>query len=34
MCKDTRNKNETTDVRGVLDGNINGFIDAFLDSQM
>lgn len=34
MCKDTRNKHETTDVQGVLDGNINEFIEAFLDSQM
>jgi peptide chain release factor 2 len=34
MCKDTRNKHETTDVQGVLDGNINEFIEAYLDSKL
>ena len=32
MVKDTRNKYETTDVQGVLDGDINQFIEAYLDS--
>jgi peptide chain release factor 2 len=32
MVKDTRNKHETTDIQAVLDGNINEFIEAYLDS--
>jgi peptide chain release factor 2 len=34
MVKDTRTKHETTDAQGVLDGNINEFIEAYLDSQL
>ncbi len=34
MVKDTRTKYETTDTQGVLDGNINGFINSYLDSQI
>lgn len=32
LVKDTRTKYEETDADAVLDGNINGFIDAYLDS--
>lgn len=31
LVKDTRTKYETSDVHGVLDGDINQFIEAFLD---
>jgi peptide chain release factor 2 len=31
LVKDTRTKYEETDAEGVLDGKINGFIEAFLD---
>jgi peptide chain release factor 2 len=34
MCKDTRTKHDTSDVQGVLEGNINEFIEAYLDSTM
>lgn len=34
MVKDTRTKYEERDASGVLDGKINGFIDAFLESQL
>jgi peptide chain release factor 2 len=34
MCKDTRTKHETSDVQGILDGNINEFIEAYLDSKL
>jgi peptide chain release factor 2 len=34
MVKDTRTKHETTDAQGVLDGNINEFIEAYLDFVM
>lgn len=34
MVKDTRTKHETTDVQGVLDGNIDGFSEAYLDSLL
>lgn len=32
MVKDTRTRHETTNVQGVLDGDIIGFIEAYLDS--
>lgn len=34
MVKDTRNKHETADAQSVLDGNINEFVEAYLDSVM
>ena len=34
MVKDTRTKAETTDAQAVLDGNIQLFIDAYLDASM
>ncbi len=34
MVKDTRTKHQTTDVNSVLDGNINEFINSYLDSQL
>lgn len=34
MVKDTRTRHETTDVQGVLDGKLDGFIEAFLDSSI
>jgi len=33
MVKDTRTKHEEHDAQSVLDGNIDGFIDAFLESD-
>lgn len=34
MVKDTRTKQESTDAQSVLDGNINQFSEAFLDTQI
>ena len=34
MVKDTRTKYETTDVDGVLDGDINQFVETYLDSKL
>ena len=34
MVKDTRTRYETTDVQGVLDGNIDQFIGAYLDASL
>lgn len=34
MVKDTRTKQETTDVQAVLDGDITGFITAYLESRL
>jgi peptide chain release factor 2 len=34
MVKDTRTKHETTEVQSVLDGELNGFIESYLDSIM
>lgn len=34
MVKDTRTKAETTDTQAVLDGDIQLFIDAFLDASL
>lgn len=34
MVKDTRTKHEERDAQGVLDGKINGFIDAYLESHL
>ena len=34
LAKDTRTKYEETDVDAVLDGKIQGFIDAYLESQL
>ena len=34
LVKDTRTKYEETDTDAVLDGKINGFIDAFLESKL
>ncbi len=34
MVKDTRTKHETTEVQRVLDGGINSFIEAYLDSLL
>jgi peptide chain release factor 2 len=34
LVKDTRTKSETPDASGVLDGNINQFIEAYLDAKL
>lgn len=34
LAKDTRNKHETSDVQGVLDGDINQFTDSYLDAKL
>jgi peptide chain release factor 2 len=34
MVKDTRTKHESSDAQSVLDGDIDGFIEAYLDSLM
>ena len=33
MVKDTRTKHEDRDASGVLDGKLDGFIDAYLESE-
>lgn len=33
MVKDTRTKHETNNAQGVLDGDLNGFIEAYLESS-
>jgi len=33
LVKDTRTKYEVKDAKSVLDGNIDGFIDAYLTAQ-
>jgi peptide chain release factor 2 len=34
LVKDSRTKFETNDAQSVLDGNLNGFIDAYLEHQV
>lgn len=34
QVKDVRTKHETSDAEGVLDGNLNPFIEAYLESQL
>jgi peptide chain release factor 2 len=34
MVKDTRTKHETTDAQAVLDGNLNDFIESYLDYSL
>lgn len=34
LVKDTRTKHETTDVQAVLDGNFDGFIEAYLEHSL